>query len=313
MKSPLAVIVPLILTTQVHADLLSSFSPFLGSSRPDYDPAKIEAEGALENPTQAPFSPADSDFGVQQILSPHSGRAPIDVSLDASLNYIDNAPSTALTGDEASWYTANRLAASWRPRISHGWFADVGVAQDIFSFENSDTTDFENFQPHLGLVKSIPDLDDLVFFSRYEYQRITTGSLSDASFNVQRIRVGFQKDLLLSSHYLLSAGLDTALNLTADPASQERNDYSAGLSYTYWFTDKLYSTLSWKGTYWDFKQGGREDWNHIVGLELTWSLSEHNRIFTNVFYTNHDSNAAFGANDFNAWQGGIGFGLNHSF
>jgi hypothetical protein len=32
-----------------------------------------------------------------------------------------------------------------------------------------------------------------------------------------------------------------------------------------------------------------------------------------VFYTNIDSNAASGANDFEAWQSGLGLGLNYSF
>jgi hypothetical protein len=64
---------------------------------------------------------------------------------------------------------------------------------------------------------------------------------------------------------------------------------------------------------WDFHDGPREDWSHIVGLELAWTPCRNTRIYTNVYYTNHDSNTAFGANDFETWQSGVGLGLNYSF
>lgn len=313
MKSLHILLVPIFAAASVRADILSDLSPFLSSSRPDYDPASIEPDSATGNPGYAPFSPADSDLGVQQILGTYSGRAPVNVTFDTSVSYTDNAPGEIPLDDEAAWFSASRLAAFWRPRIACGWFADIGLAQELLRFEGSKADDYENFEPWIGVVKSIPELDDLVFFTRYEYQRITSGSLSDSSYSAQRIRTGLQKNLLLASRYQLAAGLDAAFDLTADADTQERNEYSADVSYTYWFADHLSSTLSWTGSMWDFKHDGREDWNHIVGLELTWTPCKNAIIYTNVFYTNHDSNADFDANDFEAWQSGIGFGVNYSF
>jgi len=267
----------------------------------------------MENPSYAPFSPADSDLGVQQILGTYSGRSPVNVTFDTSASYTGNAPGETSLDDEAAWFSASRLAVSWRPRIAYGWFADIGLAQGIYRFEGSKARDFENFEPYIGVVKSIPDLDDLIFFARYEYQRITTGSLSDGDYSAQRIRTGLQKNLLLTSRYQLSAGVDAAFDISANPDALERNSYSVDMSYTYWIADKLSSTLSWTGSMWDFRHDGREDLSQIVGLELTWMPCENTRIFTNIFYTNIDSNAALGANDYEAWQSGIGLGLNHSF
>lgn len=313
MKSPYVLLIPVFIAASVHADVLSELSPFLGSSRPDYNPASLEPDSAMENPGYAPFSPADSDLGVQQVLGSNRGRAPVKVSFDTSLSYTNNAPGATPVDDDASWFSASRLGVSWRPQIAYGWFADIGLAQELFRFEGSKAVDFENFQPCLGVVKSIPELDDMVFFARYEYQRITTGSLSESNYSAQRIRTGLQKDLLLASRYQLSAGVDAAFDINANADALERNEYSADLSYTYWFADHLSSTLSWTGSMWDFRHGGREDWSHIVGLELTWTPCRNARVYTNVFYTNNNSNAAFGANDFEAWQSGIGFGLSYSF
>lgn len=313
MKSFYFLVLSVFTAANAGADILSDLSPFLGSSRFDYDPTFFVPDAAVLDPQYAPFSPADSDLGVQQILGTHSGRAPVNVTFDTSISYTDNAPGITPLNDEPALFSASRIAAFWRPRIAHGWFADVGLAQELFRFEGSKAVDFENFEPYLGVVKSIPDLDDLLIFARYEYQRITTGSISDSSYSAQRIRTGFQKDLLLASRYQLSAGLDAAFDLTADAETQKRNEYSADVTYIYWLTDNLSSNLSWTGSNWDFREGGREDWNHIFGLELTWAPCKNVSVYANVFYTNHDSNAPLDANDFEAWQSGIGFGLNHSF
>lgn len=313
MKSTLVLILPVFLGAGVHADVLSDLSPFLGSSGPTYDPASLQPDAALENPAYAPFSPADSDLGVQQVLGAYSGYSPVEVSFETSASHTDNAPSELSPDDEAAWFWASRLAVSWRPRIAHGWFADIGLEQSLYRFEGSKALDFENFEPYIGVVKSIPDLDDLVFFTRYEYQRITTGSLSDGDYSAQRIRTGLQKDLFLAPRYQLSAGLDAAFDIAAGPDALERNTYSADLAFTYWFADKLSATLSWRGSKWDFRDGGRDDLSQVAGLELSWVPCEDARIFTNVFYTNINSNSALGANDYEAWQAGLGFGLNYSF
>ncbi len=313
MKSSHLLLVPIFLTASAQADILSSLSPYLSNSRPDYDPASIETNSAMGNPSYAPMSPADSDFGVQQVLGSYSGLPPVTVTFDTSLSYTDNAPGASPSAQEPSWFSASRLAVSWVPRIAYGWFADIGLSQELYRFEGNKAVDFENFQPYLGVVKSIPELDDLVFYTRYEYQRLTTGSISESDYNAQTIRTGLQKDIFLTAKYQLSAGIDAAFDLSTNDDSLEHNEYSVDISYTYWLADRLSSTLSWTGTMWDFHDDGREDWTNIVGLELAWMPCKNARLFTNVFYTNSNSNTANGANDFEAWQSGIGVGFNYAF
>ncbi|MEI6176994.1 MAG: hypothetical protein WCS43_08890 [Verrucomicrobiota bacterium] len=313
MKSFHLILIPIFVAASAQGDVLSSLSPFMGSSRPDYDPASIKPDSAMENPTYAPFSPADSDLGVQQVLGSYNGLPPVKVVFDTSISYTDNAPGAFPFVNDASWYSASRLGVSWLPRIAYGWFADIGISQELYRFEGNNAADFENFRPYIGVVKSIPELDDLVFYTRYEYQRITAGSFSDSKYSAQKLRTGLKKDLLLTSRCQLSAGVDASFDLAANNDLLDHNEYSVDMSYTYWLADRLSSTLSWTGTMWDFSNGGREDLVHTVGLELTWTPCKNARVFTNVFYTNCNSNVAGGANDFEAWQSGIGFGLNYSF
>ena len=328
MKSFYVVLVPVLIAAGAHADVLSQTRTFLGSSSPEYDPESLQLGLGLENPEYAPFSPADSDIGVQQVLGDYEGLPPVKVTFDVSFNYTDNAPGEFSTLDQESWFLASRLAAVWRPRIAYGWFADVGLSQDLYRFEGENAVDFENFEPFVGVVKSIPELDDLIFYARYEYQRITVGSLSDSSYYAQRVRTGFQKELLLAPRYQLTAGINAAWDIDAsgdDNAygdDQERNSYTADLSYTYWLADALSATLSWSGTIWDFDapsapfdadNQSRKDLSQIVGLELTWTPCKNAIVYTNIFYTNLHSNTPDGENDFESWQTGIGIGLNYTF
>ena len=296
-----------------RADILSNLSPYLNSSRPDYDPSAFEPDLSEMNPRYAPFSSADSDLGVQQLLNSYDGLPPVEFYFKTSINYTDNIPDINPDTNTSAWLWAGQFDVNWSPLVGNGWYLDAGLGQGIYRYEGSAPGDFENFDTHLGLVKSIPDLDDLLFFVRYEFQRITADSLSESNYSAHRIRTGFRKDLLLSSRYQLSAGVDVAFDLSAKLTRRERNQYSADVKYTYWFSDKVNSTLFWNGSFWDFNNTEREDVSHTFGLELTWTPTQDLSIFSNVFYTNHNSNTFSGFNDFDSLQVGLGFGVNFSF
>lgn len=300
-------------TFAVQGDVLSDFSSFLGSPNPDYDPARFDPGNALADPSYAPFSPADSDFGVQQILGVTPDRAPVYFFLNLDVNYTDNAPATTRALEESSLFVSTTIGASWQPKIANGWFADIGIFQEFYEFDQGDAIDFQNMQPYIGVVKNLVDLDDTVFFARYEYQRLTTGSISDSSYSAQRIRTGLQKTLFLTSRQQLAGGVSAAFDLDANPERLERNEYAVELTYTWWFSDALSTTALWRGAYWDFDNAGRHDFNQIAGIELNYRICDNVFAYSSVYYSNNDSNAPFGVNDFQSWQIGLGLGLNYSF
>ena len=296
-----------------HGDILSDFSPFLGSPNPDYDPAHLEPGTAVDDPSYAPFSPADSDFGVQQVLGETPDRAPVNVFFNFDVNYTDNAPAATRALEDGSFYFSALVGAAWQPHIANGWFGDVGIFQEFYEFDKGDAIDFQNMQPYIGVVKNLVDLDDTIFFARYEYQRLTTGSFSDSTYSAQRIRTGLQKTLFLTSRQQLAASLSGAFDLDANPERLERNEYASELTYTFWLTDALSTTAMWRCAYWDFDNGGRHDWNNLAGIELNYRICENATAYTSVYYSDNDSNSPLGVNDFQSWQVGLGIGLNYSF
>ncbi|MBK1826177.1 hypothetical protein [Haloferula rosea] len=297
----------------LQGDILSEFGTFAGSDSPVYDARDFDPDRAAEEPIQAPFSPGDSDFGVQQVLSPYDGPPPVHVFANLDFAYTDNAPAQFRALEDESWYASALVGMAWQPKIAAGWFADFGLIQEFYQFESSNALDFENFRGHLGVVKTLVDLDDTVFYARYEYQRLTTGSWSRGNYSAQRIRTGLQKDLFVRSRHHLAAGVSAAFDIDANPERLERQEYAADLSYTYWILNDLRTTMSWRGAFWDFDNGGREDWNHTLGVELAWNFHPHASAYTSVFYSDNDSNSPLGVNDFSAWQAGVGLGLIFSF
>lgn len=312
MKSFHLFVLTIFFPTMAGADVLSESSPFLGSSNPRYDPKEFEPD-AYGSPVYSPFSPADSDIGFQQILGTYKGRSPVNVEFDTSLNVTDNAPGLVAASNDSSWFSASRLSASWRPLIIYGWFADIGISEEVFRFERNDAADFENFEPYIGVVKSIPDLDDLLFYCNFSYQRISRDNLSNTAYDAQQIRLGFQKSLILTTHHQLTAGIGSALNITANQDALAHNEYTLDLAYTYWFTDDLSAVFSWTGAMWEFRQGSREDLSQSLGIELSWSPCKNARIYTNLYYSNYDSSVLSSVNDFEAFQSGLGIGINYSF
>ncbi|MDP4626097.1 MAG: hypothetical protein NWT08_13280 [Akkermansiaceae bacterium] len=164
-----------------QADVLSSTQRFfgLGGQFPDYAEESDELNPSVID--QAPYSPADSDLGVQEILVPRSDRQPIFFDFSTAVYRTDEAASGSLNANGtlnngSSWVSATSLALSWRPHVHKGWYADVGVGLDVLRFDRTSAADFENLNLRAGVFKLLPDLDNTILFARLELQRITSGS-----------------------------------------------------------------------------------------------------------------------------------------
>jgi hypothetical protein len=301
------------LAVSVQADVLTPVQQFFGLGGQAVGEEYEDLQREYVGEDRAPYSPADSDLGVQEILVPTHQRPTFVLDLTTSAFFTDNAPMAVGPNKEPSWLSYTRLLASWRPHLVNGWHADLSATHELLRFDRTGTLDYENSTLRLGLVKSFSDLDDLVFFSRYEYQRLTTGSISNGDYHSQRIRVGIQKTIWETAIQSVSVGIDTGYEITTRPDSLARQYYGIELAHRYLITPELSALTSWRSDYYDFDQFGREDWSHKLGLELIWSISAVTRVNASVYFDKNDSNSPFGANDYQAWTAGLGIGLTYDF
>lgn len=302
-------IIPLIVLTSLaaQADVLTPVQRFfgIGGQFPDYEEAAVDGDFGI---AEAPYSPADFDLGVQEILVERSGVSSIIFDFYTSVFRTDNAPSENVLTNEESWISSSTASLAWRPHLANGWFGDFGISEDFVRFDNNSAQAYENFSSRIGIYKNFPDLDDSILFIRYEYQRLTTGSLTDGNYNAQRIRVGVQKLLWVAPGKQFGGALSTAYEWSVKPQSLERNEISLDLYYRHAITDSIYSLATARGYYFDYDQGGREDWVTSLSLGLYWQVNRNLAANASIFYDRNDSNTGGVGSEYEAWTGGLGIG-----
>lgn len=296
-----------------QADVLTSTQRFfgLGGQSPDY----VENEGQTEASAlgQAPYSAADSDLGVQEILEERAEREPLIVNLSRMILRTDSAPSGNSATDRSSWVFASSASIAWRPHIAQGWYADLGLGYDVIRYDRTNALDYENMNTRVGVFRVIPELDDTIFFARFEYQRITSNSLSDGDYNAQRVRAGLQKTLWSAPRQQLVGTISGAYEWVANPESLQRNEFAAEFVYRYAISDCLYAFASANVSRFDYDQAGREDWTYGYSTGLVWQFSENFSASASLFFDKNDSNTFGNANEYEAWSGGLGLGAQWTF
>lgn len=295
----------------MFADPVSRVQGLLGmGAGEDFE---FDPEAYAAGHEQAPYSPADSDLGVQELLRPVPARAPVRVDVSSEFLWTDNAPSAARPTDDESWLWIGRAAAGWRPRLVGPLFADLGLVQEVLRFDESAAIDFENLDTHAGVLASLPDLDDLLVFGRYEYQRLTTGSLTDGDYLAQRLRFGARKVLWADGRQELGAGLDAAFDLDTKQDAFQRNEYALDLGWRCQLAADLEARAYCRTSFFDYDEDGREDWAWNPGVDLIWYFCDAGRLYASVYFSENDSNTPFGVNDYESWTAGLGVGLNFRF
>jgi hypothetical protein len=254
-----------------NADILSSTQRFFdqGDEFTNYSEDESGRVDGFEV-GEVPYSPADSDLGVQEVLVEREDVAPVIFRFSTAIFRTDNAAGNNFFGDEPSWISSSRASATWRPHLINGWFGDFGVGMDFLRFEDDSAIDYENYSGRAGIYKNFPDLDDTVFFARFEYQSLNTGSLFDSNYDAQRIRVGLQKTLYAASRHRLTTGLSGAYEWAANPDRLQRDEIEANLTYRYAFCDDVYTLVTVDVSRFDYQDFGREDWSYGLGLEVVW-------------------------------------------
>lgn len=296
-----------------QADILTSTQRFLGMGGqvPQYTEEGDDVEATAQG--QAPYSPADSDLGVQSILVPRGENVPLIFDFSTSISRIDNAPSGLPATDTDSWVSNSSVSLTWRPHLVYGWFADLGISQDLIRYDRTNALDFENFNFRAGVYKSLPDLDDSVVFARYEYQRLTFTSLSDGDYNAQRVRAGVLKTLWEMPGHQLTGGVSAAYEWSVQPSLLMRNEYAADLAYQYSITPYLSAVTSLRLARSNFDDFGRDDWTFGSGVDLIWQINPDFRAIASVHYDRNDSDTFGNFNEYQSWTTGVGIGLQWSF
>jgi hypothetical protein len=190
------------------------------------------------------------------------------------------------------------------------------MGQDLYRCDRTNAIDYGNLNFRAVVYKNFPDLDDTVFFTRYEYQRLTFGSLSDEVYDAQRIRAGLQKTLWAVPRHQLTGSLSAAYEWTASPSILQRNEAAVDFAYRYSISDNLFTVATARVSRYDFDQVGRDDWTMGAGLELIWQINRNFLMSASLNFDKNesDSNTGFSAFDeYESWTSGVGVNMRWFF
>jgi len=303
----------LILPQFVSADILTSSQRFfgIGGQYPSYSEEGEEVVASALD--QGPYSPADSDLGVQNILLEQPSRFPVILNLRTGFYFTENAPAPFFRPNEPSSLFMMNADIAYRPHLWNGWFGDFGLGYDYLDFGDSAALDYENMVLRFGVYKNLPDLDDAIVFTRFDFQKITTGSFIGDDYHAPRFRVGLQKAIWTAPRHLLTGTLSYAHEWDTNSDILQRDEISLNLSYQYSITDAVFLAANTRVYKFNYDEFGREDWMYALSLELVWQFSQNFRATSGVFFDKNDSNRGTGQNDIQAFTTGLGLGLELQF
>lgn len=276
------------------------------------DPASVANLPAADQQlltSEIPEMEGDDEFGDVVVIERVANWMPWSLSGYSGYVRTDNA-TLADEGTEvndAYWRSGARVG--WLPSIKGNLFANVGLTQEFFRYDDFTDLDFEYMVATAGLFytpqKNGTWLDlitqDLAMFANYNYYRITENDLADELFTNHSISAGLQKNTPIKRGHRIYYGVVVEPSLDATPTTGKRGEYRWFGGYIVEWTPKLSSTLLYTGSVFDYELDGREDVNHYLSLSqmiTLWqgfqgSVAWNSYVNLELAYALNDSNAEF--------------------
>jgi hypothetical protein len=256
----------------------------------------------------APSGPGDNDIGEQMLLRQRERVREFLVQMDAFGYWTNNAAHVS-KGAIGDWFWGTRASVGWQPRLSGYLFGDVGVSQDIFRYDQFNALDFESFEATAGLIYVSPRLENTALFVQYDFNRLTQ-DFDD--LNVRHaIRAGAQKVFIINHRHTILAGLSGSWDFDNDVDALKRNEYSANAAWVFKVTRDWRTTLSYRYSFFDYTEVGRQDHFHNFGLNVVWSPKKWLELYAGVTVSLNNSN--FSVYDYDAVNLGGGIGARIRF
>ena len=256
-------------------------------------------------PSEALPSPGDDDLGSQFLLKRTERARLFFLGGNLGAFWTDNAQRLDEGGDEDFYYSASLGFGAQLP-IAQGWMIDASVIEEFYRYDDHDELDFESTEATVGVIKSLPWLENFLVAGRYLYRRYTDGDWSEDTYYRHGLSLALQKTFLIDRKNSVYAALTGDWELEADPSLLRRHEYSLQTGYDFRLTHEVTLSAFYRFAYRDYTDGPLDEFNHIAGLAATWQVAEWARLELSGVWTFNDSDS-----DLLDYQAGsLGCGLN---
>lgn len=232
-----------------------------------------------------------AEFGEQRIAYRRAHIEPWTAVVDLQVFRTDNAALTS-TGKQSDCYMRYGAAVNYANRVVGPLFVDLAVQQSAFRYAEFDVLDFDLTRVEAGLLLQTLGRFDAFLFARYRFEYITEAGLGSQLFANHSLEVGLQKVWKITRGQRFFAGVAALVPLETDPGGAGRGEYSATVGYTLRLTEQINAGVSYRGAWYHYSKGGREDWNHLLNIGASYDVADWLQLGLNFTYTLNRSNAA---------------------
>lgn len=266
------------------------------------DDETIDSDGSVVN------TPGDLDLGVQQIMTPKERDHLLRLFATAQAYYTDNVRLTN-NNPESDAYLFTEVGARYEGKLTDDLNIEATVRQAFFRYDDFTRFNFESLNAGAGIAYKLPQHPDLMLFSRYNCERLTTDDLDDQFFLNQTVSVGLQKSWVTQGSSLYYFGYASSFGF-ADQSAAERDEHGLYGGAHWQLTECLEADLYCRVAYFDYDTS-QHDMNYMIVPSLTYRFSPWCELNASLNYVLSRSNR--NRFDYDAFTGGGGLGLKVQF
>ena len=218
-------------------------------------------------------SPNDKDIGEQQILKRVEEYKPFTISVYSPFYWTSNAALVS-RGEQDDVLVAPGVTLMYQPRITNTFYAQVGVIQQFFFYDQLTELNFASLDVIAGLVYYLPQFHNLSLRGYYDYNRLTDTDNFDELFVNHSIILNAELPFRIARAQQIFLGLNLNLSFYGNPESPRRNNYSLYGNYDLALSRSFSLDAGFQFVVRDYYSGDRTDVNEILALSANYRVRD---------------------------------------
>jgi hypothetical protein len=231
------------------------------------------ATPGAETEGYAVTSPNEKDIGEQQILKRVEEYKPFTISIYSPFYWTSNAALVS-RGDQDDVLFAPGVTLMYQPRITTTLYAQVGVIQQFFFYDQLTELNFASLDVIAGLLYYLPQFHNLSLRGYYDYNRLTDTDNFDELLANHSIILSADLPFRISRAQQLLVGVGLNLSFYGNPEVPRRNNYSLYANYDLALSRSFSLDAGFQFVVRDYYSGDRTDVNEIISLSANYRVRD---------------------------------------
>ena len=198
---------------------------------------------------------------------------PFTISVYSPVYWTSNAALVS-RGEQDDVLVAPGVTLMWEPRITQTLYAQVGVVQQFFLYDQLTELNFASLDVIAGLHYYLPQFHNLSLRGYYDFNRLTDTHDFDEIFVNHSIILTAELPFRIARAQQLVAGVALNLSFDGNPESPRRNNYSLYGTYDVALTRCFSLDAGFQFVVRDYYSDDRTDVNEILSVSANYRVRD---------------------------------------